>query len=152
MIVSLIILGALVGVGLLLYLLDRGSSKDNAETADAPDALELSAGENAVASPSVPEETEVCCGMHLSCEKDSLLADVSDRIEYFDDEELDRFAGRAPESYTPQETEEFRDVLMTLLPTDISPWARSIQLRGIHLPPEIREELLFLVSENRLKG
>lgn len=87
--------------------------------------------------------------MHITCEKDSLLAGVSETIDYFDDEELDRFSGRAPESYTPQEIEEFRDVLLTLIPTDIAPWARSIQLRGIALPPEVRDELLLIVAEAR---
>ena len=87
--------------------------------------------------------------MHITCEKDSLLAAVSDKIEYFDDEELDAFAGRDPESYTEAETEQFRDVLLTLLPTDIAPWARSIQLRGIQLPPVVREELLMIVAEAR---
>lgn len=87
--------------------------------------------------------------MHVTCEKDSLLAEVSPEVEYFDDEELDRFAGRGEDSYTSEEIEEFRDVLLTLLPTDIAPWARSIQLRGITLPPEVREELLMIVAEAR---
>ena len=87
--------------------------------------------------------------MHITCEKDSLLASVSREVEYFDDEELDRFAGRGAEDYSPEEIEEFRDVLLTLLPTDIAPWARSIQLRGITLPSEVREELLMIVAEAR---
>ena len=33
--------------------------------------------------------------MHETCEKDSLLAAVSKDIEYYDDEELDRFRGVA---------------------------------------------------------
>ena len=33
-----------------------------------------------------------CCGQHEVCEKDSLLAAVSKQIEYYDDEELNRFA------------------------------------------------------------
>lgn len=147
MIVALIILAALVCVGLCLYLLD----KREAARPEGPSQADSTQGETATPTPSAPpdEDSEVCCGMHLTCEKDSLLADVSDRIEYFDDEELDRFAGRAPDSYTPEEIDEFRDVLMTLIPTDIAPWARSVQLRGIHLPPDIREELLFLVAEAR---
>ena len=32
-----------------------------------------------------------CCGMHETCEKDSLLAAVSKDVEYYDDEELDAF-------------------------------------------------------------
>ncbi len=39
--------------------------------------------------------------------------------------------------------------MLTLLPTDIAGWARSIQLRGIELPASVREELLMIVSEAR---
>lgn len=87
--------------------------------------------------------------MHITCERDSLLAGISEKIEYFDDEELDAYAGRSPESYTPEEADEFRDVLLTLLPADIAPWARSLQLRGIELPADVREELLMIVAEAR---
>jgi len=94
-------------------------------------------------------EEGACCGMHITCERDSLLAGISEKIEYFDDEELDAYAGRSPESYTPEEADEFRDVLLTLLPADIAPWARSLQLRGIELPADVREELLMIVAEAR---
>lgn len=87
--------------------------------------------------------------MHITCEKDSLLTSVSERIEYYDDEELDRYEGRSAEEYTAEEIEEFRDVLLTLRPDDIAGWGRSVQLRGITLPTEVREELLLIVSEAR---
>lgn len=87
--------------------------------------------------------------MHIECEKDSLLASVSDRIEYYDDEELDRFSGRAPSEYSDDEIEEFRDVLLTLQPYDIAGWGRSLQLRGIELPPAVKDELLMVVAEAR---
>lgn len=67
---------------------------------------------------------------------------------YFDDEELDRFIGRKADEYTPEEIEEFRDVLLTLLPEDVAGWSRSIQVRH-HAPSEIREELLMIVSDLR---
>ena len=56
---------------------------------------------------------------------------------------------KTEESAPAPDIEEFRDVLLTLLPTDIAPWARSIQLRGITLPSEVREELLMIVAEAR---
>lgn len=87
--------------------------------------------------------------MHITCERDSLLASVSESIEYYDDEDLDRFRGRNPLSYTAEEADEFRNVLLTLLPHDIAGWGRSIQLRGIQLPPDVREELLLIVAEAR---
>lgn len=90
-----------------------------------------------------------CCGMHITCERDSLLASVSPDIVYYDDEELDRFVGRGPGDYSDEEIEEFRDVLLTLLPEDIAGWGRSIQLRGLQLPAPIKEELLMIVAEAR---
>lgn len=134
--VALIILAALVVVGGVLYLLHRRSEKKE-EAVSAPEKDD-----------NEPTEEE-CCGMHITCEKDSLLAGVSSKIEYYDDEELDRFAGRRADEYDSAEIDEFRDVLLTLLPHDIAGWARSIQLRGITLPSVVRDELLLIVSEAR---
>ena len=39
--------------------------------------------------PEVKEVDTECCGQHEVCERDSLLAAVSKKIEYYDDEELD---------------------------------------------------------------
>ena len=52
-----------------------------------------------------------CCGQHEVCERDSLLAAVSKEIEFFDDEELDRFRGRSSSDYDEDETDEFREIL-----------------------------------------
>lgn len=87
-----------------------------------------------------------CCGLHLMCEKSGDAA-FSSEVIYYDDEELDRFAGRAPEEYSGEETEEFRDVLMTMLPSDVPGWAHSLDLRGIRPPQEIRDEILMLLRE-----
>ena len=94
------------------------------------------------------ETAEECCGLHLVCEKDS-LSPMSDEIIYYDDEELDRFAGRSQDSYTPEEEDEFREVLMTLRPEDVAGWARSITQRRLELPSDVRDELLMLVNEQR---
>lgn len=94
------------------------------------------------------EAAEECCGLHLVCEKDS-LSPMSDEIIYYDDEELDRFAGRSQDSYTPEEEDEFREVLMTLRPEDVAGWARSITQRRLELPADVRDELLMLVNEQR---
>jgi with phospholipase A2 len=133
--VSLIILGALVAVGLILYLHDRHSRRK--------------AAAEGVEEPAFNEPEEQCCGMHITCERDSLLASVSDKIEYYDDEELDAYIGRKADDYTDEEIEQFRDVLLTLLPKDIAGWGRSIQLRGIELPSAVKEELLMIVAEAR---
>ena len=136
MIVALIILGAIVVVGAVLYVHHILTEKN------APNGEEAQTESN---------ESPECCGMHITCEKDSLLAGVSTEIEYYDDEELDAFKGREPDDYTSEEIDQFRDVLLTLLPQDIAGWGRSIQLRGINLPYEVREELLMIVAEARQK-
>lgn len=138
MIVFLIILGALVAVGLPLYLMDLRARRRGTDTSPTLEPMKDS-----------PANDEGCCGMHITCQKDSLLATVSTEIEYFDDEELDAYRGREADSYTPQEEEAFREVLLTLRPDEIAPWARSIQLRGINLPVAVREELLLIVAEAR---
>lgn len=152
MTVALIILGALVGVGLLLWLLHKPEEREATGTAEPPHN-EPSHGElprDGVPSQLSPDDDSgECCGMHMTCEKDSLLAAVSEKPEYYEDEELDRFAGKGADAFAPEEIEEFRDVLLTLRPDEIAPWARSLQLRGITLPAEVREELLMIVAEAR---
>lgn len=90
-----------------------------------------------------------CCGQHQVCEKESLLTAVSKQIEYYDDEELDRFRGRASNEYTPAEVEEFRDVLYTMRDDEVAGWSRSLQLRGVSLPDELRDEVILIVEERR---
>ena len=141
MIVSLIILAALFSVGTILYIHYRLT----------PDSESQPASSNPTdndASASLPED-EQCCGMHITCEKDSLLAAVSREIVYYDDEELDAYRGRASSQYSDEEIEQFRNVLLTLLPQDIAGWARSIQLRQITMPDIIRDELLMIIQEIR---
>ncbi len=92
-------------------------------------------------------EDFVCCGQHAVCEKELLMKAAAEPIEYFDDEELDRFRGRAADAYTPAEEEEFREVLYTTLKREVGDWLRSLQLRGIELPEGIRDEALMLMDE-----
>lgn len=132
---ALIILAVTVAVGLILYILDRLTRKPDKKTADD--------------TPEANDDTQQpCCGMHITCQKDSLVK-ASTEIVYYDDEELDRFAGIAPDGYNDEQTEEFRDIMLTLLPDDIAGWARSLELRGIALPEIVRQELLMMVEETR---
>lgn len=123
MILSLILLSVIVGVGAVLYLIDRRKP-----------------GERKAES----EQKGVCCGMHANCEK--RYASPPDTIVYYDDEELDALADRDPSSYTPEETEALRDVILTLRPEDALGWERSLELRHIALPPELRDELIILIN------
>lgn len=129
MIVALWILLALVVTGVVLYIHHRLTDKDETETP--------------------AERPEGCCGQHLVCEKESLLAGVSKQIVYYEDEELDAFRGMSPDDYTDEQVEQFRDVLYTLRPEEIGGWARSIQLRQIELPAAVRDELVMLAAEAR---
>ncbi len=102
---------------------------------------------------SMPEVKEVdaeCCGQHEVCEKESLLAAVSKKIEYYDDEELDNFIGRSSDSYTTEETDQFRDILYTMQDTDVAGWVRSLQLRGVELPNEMKDEVFLIIGERRM--
>lgn len=90
-----------------------------------------------------------CCGQHEVCEKESLLAAVSQRIEYYDDEELDRYIGTPPDGYTPEQEDEFRNVFYTMLEEDVAGWVRSLQLRGIALPDALKDEVFLIVGERR---
>lgn len=90
-----------------------------------------------------------CCGQHEVCEKESLLAAVSQKIEYYDDEELDRYIGTPSNGYTTEQEDEFRDIFYTMHEDDVAGWVRSLQLRGIALPDNIKDEVFLIVGERR---
>ncbi len=102
------------------------------------------------AIPEVKEVDAECCGQHEICERDSLLAAVSKKIEYYDDEELDKYIGVSPDAYTAPQEEEFRDVFYTMQDTDVAGWVRSLQLRGIALPDNIKDEIFLIIGERRI--
>ncbi len=138
---ALIILGATVLLGVVLYALHRMGERRSAASGSAEDRVGDSVVRDADDSP--------CCGLHVTCEKDSLLSGVSAKVVYYDDEELDAYKGVPADGYDEAQIEQFRDVLFTLLPGDIAGWARSLQLRGIELPEIVRQELLLIVAEAR---
>ncbi len=89
-----------------------------------------------------------CCGQHLVCERETLLQ-TNAHIDYYDDEELDALADIAPEQYTESQYQMLREVFDSLSEKDVPSWCRSIQLRRIQLPQDIREEALLIVRERR---
>ena len=93
-------------------------------------------------------EDEGCCGEHLVCERETLLQ-TNAQVEYYDDEELDTLAGIPAENYTSEQYQMIREVFDTLQGRDVPGWVRSIQLRNIQLPLDIREEALLIVVERR---
>lgn len=150
---AIVILVAMVIIGIILYAIDvvyyRKRQPEKRPPADESDSAENSGSRDVPAEISeAAADGGICCGMHTVCEKTN-LSPLTGEIVYYDDEELDRYRGREADSYTPDEVEEFRDVLMTLLPEDVAGWSRSIQVREITLPTEIRDELLLIVSDLR---
>ncbi|MDD4515742.1 phospholipase [Massilibacteroides sp.] len=101
----------------------------------------------------IPEPQVVdgeCCGQHEICERDSLIAAVSKKIEYYDDEDLDRFQGIEETDYNEAQINEFREVLYTLREVEVAGWLRSLQLRQINLPELLKDEAFLIVGERRL--
>lgn len=123
-------------LGFLLWWFDRKNHPRKETIKDEADENEEKNSE--------PE----CCGLHIVCEKET-LSPFTTKIEYYEDEELDRFAGRGVNEYSEEETEEWRDILLTLRPEEIAGWARSVQLRELQMPASIRDELLLIISEAR---
>jgi hypothetical protein len=93
-------------------------------------------------------EDDGCCGEHLVCERETLLQ-TNAEIIYYDDEELDALVGIAAEDYSQEQYQMIREVFETLKASDVPGWVRSIQLRNIQLPLDIREEALLIVVERR---
>ncbi len=97
--------------------------------------------------PHIKKRPEGCCGKHAVCEKDEMAAALAQPIEYFDDEELDNFKGRPSDGYTPQEVEQFEEVMTTMQPHEVAAWLRSLQLRMVNLPDELKDEAMLLMEE-----
>lgn len=90
-----------------------------------------------------------CCGQHEMCEKESLLAAVSKQIEYYDDEELDTYRGWDADDYTAEQVEQFREILYTMQEDEVAGWVRSLQLRNVALPNELKDEVFLIIGERR---
>ncbi|MBQ3944995.1 MAG: hypothetical protein II670_05210, partial [Alphaproteobacteria bacterium] len=86
-----------------------------------------------------------------SCELDCILQKTNTEIIYFDDEELDRFKGRPADSYTDEEVEAFSEVMYTCREEEVPAWNRSLELRGIQFPDQLKDELYMLIKEQTHK-
>ena len=88
------------------------------------------------------------CGIRSICPSEQILkGECKQEITYYDDEELDAFAGRDENAYSHEEEEQWRDVLYTLQPGDLLGWGQSIKHRGLVMPAAIRQEFLQLAAE-----
>jgi hypothetical protein len=93
------------------------------------------------------EADEFCCGKHEVCEKNKLLKALSKNIEYYDDEELDIYRGRASDGYTDTAVEEFREIFYTMQKKEVSGWIKSLKIREIEIPDQIKDEIISVINE-----
>ena len=138
-----LILFVLLGLAILIIFEVRARKEKNNDTEllnDAEQATDVATEQRS--------EDDGCCGEHLVCERETLLQ-TNAEIIYYDDEELDALVGIAAEDYTQEQYQMIREVFETLKASDVPGWVRSIQLRNIQLPLDIREEALLIVVERR---
>ena len=124
MTIIIICVAAIVVLGVVVALFSRGSGDDNIVVASG--------------------DCSSCDGNDPKCEQVCMMEAATKEIEYFDDEELDVFKGRPSDSYSETEIEQFRDVVYTMRPDEVAAWCRSITLRGILLPDELKYEIIIL--------
>ena len=142
---AIVLLTILVVGGAIVWLIDRLFYHNNeAENADETDQ---NASTEATPAQGCADEG---CGIRSICPSEQILAgECQDKVTYYDDEELDAFAGRDADGYTAEEEEQWRDVLYTLQAADLLGWGQSIKHRGLVMPAAIHAEFLQLAAEHR---
>ena len=141
---AIILLAILVVGGAIVWLIDRLFYQH--KTGDNIDETEENPTDDAPAQGCADE----ACGIRSICPSEQILVSQCKReVIYYDDEELDGFAGRDADGYTAEEEEQWRDVLYTLQPGDLLGWGQSIKHRGLVMPASIQAEFLQLAAENR---
>lgn len=94
----------------------------------------------------VGHDCMTCSSASAACEQNCMMEASVKEIEYFDDEELDRFIGRQSNEYSEEEADEFRSIMETMKPDDVKAWNRSLILRQINMPDQIKDEYIMIVS------
>lgn len=96
-------------------------------------------GDCATCDPSLNAKCEQICQMEAAVKP----------VEYFDDEELDRYQGRQSDGYTDEEAEEFADVMLTMRPDEVAAWNRSLTLRHIGVPNQIKDDMIAIIQDSK---
>ena len=143
---SAIFLAVLVGLSLIGRIIRKKSGDEVIHpTSSAENTISIAQPEPEA---SVDDDDE-CCGEHEVCEKGKIKRALRTDIEYFDDEELDRFRGTASDEYEDDAIEEFREVLYTMDPREVDDWLKSLELREVALPDALKDEVFMLLrTEN----
>ena len=141
-----LLLFVVLGIVILIIFEVRARKQQRANSEPSERPITNSEASNSREEASNPDDG--CCGEHLVCERETLLQ-TNAKVEYYDDEELDALSGIPVEDYTEEQYQMIREVFNTLQAKDVPGWVRSIQLRNIQLPLDIREEALLIVVERR---
>lgn len=88
-----------------------------------------------------------CTGDDPKCEQICMMEAAVKAPEYYDDEELDAFRGRPSDGYSEEEAAMFADVMYTMRPDEVKGWNRSLILRGINMPDQIKDEFIALATD-----
>lgn len=94
-------------------------------------------------------DCSTCTGYTERCPQVCAMEAAVKPIVYFDDEELDRYRDRDADKYTDEEVEEFAQVLYTMRPDEVEEWCNSLQMRGVQLPNQLKDETYAIVTEQR---
>ncbi len=104
-------------------------------------------GANSVSAPT--DSCSSCTSDGGKCAHDCMVEAAVKPVEYYDDEDLDTYQGRPSDGYTDTEAEEFRYVLYTMRPDEAEGWSRSLSVRGINVPDQLKDELMMLIADTR---
>ena len=126
-----ILLLALLGLALFAAVLGLLSRKKNASEPDVVQADSASCA--------------TCSGDDERCEHDCMLEAAVRDVEYYDDEDI----GRDSSDYSDSEAEEFAEVFYTMRPSDVKGWNRSLTLRQINLPNQLKDEVIMVINDAR---
>lgn len=97
----------------------------------------------------LPEDITACrtCSAEPGkCMQECVMENAVAEIEYFDDEELDEYKGRSSDSYTDDEAARFAEVMYTMRPEEVKDWLNSLNLRGVSLPDQLKDEAIMLME------
>lgn len=142
---SAIFLAALVVLSLVGRMVRKQNGEDTVPSQQARTQQAQESQEPQEPSPTPEDDGEECCGEHEVCEKGRIKRALRTDIEYFDDEELDRFSGTMPDEYDDEAVEEFREVLYTMHPSEVEDWLKSLELREVALPDALKDEVIMLI-------
>ena len=142
---SAIFLAALVVLSLAGRVIRKKNGEDAVPSQQETTPSKSSSSAEAEEASTIEDDDEECCGEHEVCEKGRIKRALRTDIEYFDDEELDRYRGTAPDEYDDEAVEEFREVLYTMHPSEIEDWLKSLELREVALPDALKDELFMLM-------